>query len=89
MRKDLQIFAECPLIVTVDSSIYAEPLVSSIATGQPILKMGKVSPVPERKSALPKVTEFQVELDSKLFLFRLSGSSLLSKLGDEFHLRNM
>lgn len=68
MRKDLQIFAECPLIVTVDSSIYAEPLVSRIAKGQPILKMGKMSPVPERKSALPKVTEFQVELDSKLFL---------------------
>lgn len=66
MKKDLQIFAECPLIVTVDSSIYAESFVSR--KGQPILKMGKVSPVPERKNALPKVTEFQVKLDSKLFL---------------------
>lgn len=67
MRKALQIFAECPLTVTVDSFIVQRPLVSSIAMGQLILKIEKVSPVSERKGSLPKDTESQVELDFRPF----------------------
>lgn len=92
MRKDLKILAECPLIVTVDSSIYAEPLVSSIAKGRTILKTGKVSPVAESSPGEEKCVDqgHRVPGGIRFGLARcLSGSSLLSKLGDEFHLRNM
>lgn len=67
MRKALQIFAECPLTVIVDSFIVQRPLVSSIAMGRLILKLEKVSPVSERKGSLPKDTESQVELDFRPF----------------------
>lgn len=73
MRKALQIFAECPLTVIVDSFIVQRPLVSSIAMGRLILKLEKsslilkLSPVSERKGSLPKDTESQVELDFRPF----------------------
>lgn len=93
MRKNLQVFAECPLIVTVDSSIYAEPLVSRIAKGQPILKMGKVSPVPERKKCVAQGHRVSGEIRFQTIPFGLarclSRNSTLSKLEDEFHLQNV